>query len=222
MRIRNAYLLRKILPFLVLLLIGFPLFAGAGQLSKFYLVAGKHRIIATIYQEGHGFLENDVLSFRLSASGKLLKTMTSDRFERPVLFRYHGENFVHVSTTPAGSGGFVTDTIFWISPDAAMHEIKVEDAAENYEGKVDPQETVLSGGGMNCNGDKLTFEFYIANDADPHCCPTGGRVTGDYEIVGNRQFDTITNQYSSTFKVVVKQYLRTPIATGEMLANFTK
>ncbi len=219
MRIIKAYLFREILPVVVLLLIGFPLGAGAGQLSKFLLVAGKHEIIATIYQDGQGFLKNDVLSFRLSASGKLLKTMSSDRYERPGVFRYHGENFVHVSTTPAGSGGFVTDTIFWISPDAAMHEIKLEDAAENYEDKVDPQETVLSGGSMNCNGDKLTFEFYIAKDSDLHCCPTGGRVSGNYEIVGNRQFDPITNQYSSTFKVVVKQYLRTPIATGRMLAD---
>jgi hypothetical protein len=212
----------KIHPFVVFLVIGFPIFAGAGQLSKFSLVAGKHQIVATIYQEGQGFGENEVLSFRSSDSGKLLKTMTSDIFERPVLFGYHSENFVHVSTTPAGSGGFVTDTIFWISPDATMHEIEFENAAVNYEGKVDPQETVLSGGGVNCNGGKLTFEFYIANDFDAHCCPTGGRVTGNYEIVGNRQFDPITNQYSSTFKMVVKQYSRIPITTGEMLADFAK
>jgi hypothetical protein len=213
----------KILPFVLFLLIGFPIFAGAGQLSKFSLVAGNHKILATIYQEGQGFGENEVLSFRSSASGKLLLTMTSDRFERPVLFRYHGENFVHVSTTPAGSGGFVTDTIFWISPDATMHEIEFENAAQNYEGKVDPQETVLTGGsGVTCNGGTLRFEFYIANDADAHCCPTGGRVTGNYQIVGNRQFDPITKQYSSTFKMVVKQYSRTPITSGEMLANFGK
>src|SRR4030095_11365672 len=109
---------------------------------KFSLVAGKHQIVGTIYQEGQGFGENEVLSFRSSAGGKLLKTMTSDRFEKPVLFRYHGENFVHVSTTPAGSGGFVTDTIFWISPDAKMHEIEIEDAAQNFERIIDPQETV--------------------------------------------------------------------------------
>jgi hypothetical protein len=119
----------KIHPFVIFLLIGFPIFAGAGELSKFSLVAGKHQIVGTIYQEGQGIGENEVLSFR-SADGKVLKTMTSDRFERPVLFRYHGENFVHVSTTPAGSGGFVTDTIFWISPDATMHEIEFENAAE--------------------------------------------------------------------------------------------
>jgi hypothetical protein len=212
----------KILLFVLFLPIGFPIFAGAGQLSKFSLVAGKHQIVATINQEGQGFGENEVLSFRSSASGKLLKTMTSDRFERPTLFRYHGENFVHVSTTPAGSGGFVTDTIFWIAPDATMHEIEFENAAQNFEGEVDPQETVLGGGGVNCNGGKLTFEFYIANYTDAHCCPTAGRVTGNYEIVGERQFDPITNQYSSTFKMVVKQYSRSPITSGEMLANFAK
>jgi hypothetical protein len=222
MRVKNFYLFPVLPLFVVLLLVGFPIFTGAGELSKVSLVSGNHQIVATIYQAGQGFGENEVLSFRSSAGGKLLKTMTSDRFEKPVLFSYHGENFVHVSTTPAGSGGFVTDTIFWISPDAKMHEIEMENAAKNFEGIVDPHETVLGGGGVNYNRGELTFEFYIANDGDSHCCPTGGRVTGNYEIVGNTQFDPITKQYSSTFKMVVKEYLRTPITSGEMLANFSK
>ena len=93
-------------------------------------------------------------------------TMESNGFERPVLFRYHGEDFAHVYTTPAGSGAFVTDTIFWIAPDATMHEIEFENAAVAHEEKVDAEETVLTGGsGVNCTGGKLTFEFYIANKA---------------------------------------------------------
>jgi len=213
----------KIHPFLILLLISLPIFAAAGQLSKISLVSGRHQIVATIYRQGQGFSENEALSFRSSPDGKLLRTMKSNGFERPVLFRYHGENFVHVSTTPAGSGAFVTDTIFWIAPDATMHEIEFESAAEAYEDKVDAEETVLTGGsGVNCTGGKLKFEFYIANNADPHCCPAAGKVTGNYKIVGNRKFDPITRQYSSTFKMVAKQYSRTPISTGEMSASFAR
>jgi hypothetical protein len=216
---------RNIHPFLILLLtiFIFPVFAVAGQLSKFSLREGTLHIEATIYRQGQGFGEKEVLSFRSSPDGTLLLTMKSDAFEMPVLFHYHGENFVHVSTTPVGSGGFVTDTIFWIAPDATMHEIEFESAAEAYEDKAGAEETVLTGGdGVNCTGGKLKFEFYIANDADPHCCPTAGKVTGNYEIVGKKKFDPITNLYSSTFKMVAKQYSRTPISSGEISANFAR
>jgi len=211
----------KIHSLLIPLLIIFPILAAAGQLSKISLISGTHQIEATIYRQGQGFGANEVLSFRSSPDGKLLRTMESDGFERPALFLHHGENFVHVSTTPAGSGGFVTDTIFWIAPDATMHEIDFENAAEAYEHKVDAEEIVLAGGrGVNCTGGKLKFEFYIANDGDPHCCPTAGKVTGNYKIVGNTKFDPITKQYSSTFKMVATQYSRTPISSSEMSANF--
>jgi hypothetical protein len=213
----------KMDPFLILLLIGLPIFAGASQLSKISLISGTHQIVATVYRQVQGFGENEVLSFRLSASGKLLKTMKSDGFQTPMLFRYHGENFVHVSTTPNGSGGFVTDTIFWIAPDATMHEIDFENAAEVYEQKVPTQEIVLTGGsGVNCTGEKLKFTFYIANHVDPHCCPTAGKVTGSYQILGKTKFDPITKQYTSTFKMVAIEYSRTPVSTSEMSGNFAK
>jgi hypothetical protein len=199
----------------------FPFLPAPVSLQSLYWLQASIKIIATINQQGPRFAENEVISFRSSDNGKLLKTMTSDSFESPVVFRYHGENFLHVSTTPSGSGGFVTDTIFWIAPDATMHEIEFENAAKNYESKVDPEETILSGGGVNCDDGKLTFEFYIANDDDAHCCPTGGKVTGNYEIIGTKQFDPTTKQYSSNFKMVVQKYLRTPI-TGEMFANLAK
>jgi hypothetical protein len=217
-----SFLDLKIHSFLILLLISLPIFAGAGQVSKVSLVSGTHQIVATIYRHGQGFGETEVLRFR-SSDGILLKTMKSDGFETPVLFHYHGENFVHVSTTPDGSGAFVTDTIFWIAPDATMHEIDVENAAEAYEHKVHAEEIVLAGGsGVNCTGGKLKFTFYIASNVDPHCCPTAGKVIGNYKIVGKRKFDPITKQYSSTFKMVAKQYSRTPISSGEMTANFAR
>lgn len=212
----------KIHLFLIILLSSLPIFAGAGQLSKTFLVAGTHKIVATIYRQGQGFGANEVLSFR-SSHGKLLRTMESDGFERPVLFVHHGENFVHVSTTPAGSAGFVTDTVFWIAPDSTMHEIEFQNAAEAYDDKVDAEEIVLAGGsGPDCTGGKLKFEFYIANDIDPRCCPTGGKVTGNYEIVGKKNFDPLTKQYSSTFRMVANRYSRTPISSGEMSADFAK
>jgi hypothetical protein len=205
----------KIHPFVILLLLSLPVFAAAGQVSKISLVSGTHQIIATISRQGQGFGGNEVLSFR-SVDGEALNTMKSNGFERPVLFSYRRENFIHVSTTPAGSGAFVTDTIFWIAPDTTMHEIEFESAAEAYEEKVNKEETVLGGGsGVDCNGGKLKFTFYIADNADPHCCPTAGKVIGNYEIVGKKKFDPITKQYSSTFRMVVKQYSRTPISSGE-------
>lgn len=103
-------------PFSLLLLISLPIFAGAGQLSNFVLVAGTHRIVATINHQGQGFTENEVLSFRSSVGGKLLKAMKSQGFEKPVLFRFQGENFVHVTTNPAGSGAFEQTPYFGSRP----------------------------------------------------------------------------------------------------------
>lgn len=203
---------------LMLLLAVMPFRAIASQ--KFSLNSGTVKIVATLTRAEQGTSGQATLSFRSFAGGKLLKTMTSDGFEEPMLFFYQGENFIHVSTTPAGSGGFETDTIFWIAPDDTMHEIDSENAADAYEIKVDKAEMVLAGGsGVNCTGGKLGFEFYIANDDDPHCCPTAGKVTGTYEIFGKKEFDPVTKQYSSTFKMVVKQYSRTPVSTGEMSAS---
>ena len=214
---------RRIHSFLILLLIISPLFAAAGPLSQFSLGSGTNHIVATIYRPGQASGGTEVLSFRSSADGKLLWTMNSEGFEKPVLFSYHGENFVLVSTTPAGSGGFVSDTVFWIAPDATMHEIDFEDAAGAYEKNVDAQEMVLAGGsGVNCTGGRLTFEFYIANDGDPHCCPTAGKVTGNYEIVGKPKFNPLTKHFSSTFRMVATQYSRTPIFSSEMTASLAR
>jgi hypothetical protein len=213
----------KFYPLGVLLLISLPLIAAADQISQFSLVAGTHRIVATIQQPESGFAGNAVLNFRSSADGRLLAAMKSDGFEAPMIFQHHGESFVHVSTTPAGSGAFVSDTIFWIAPDSTMHEIEFKNAAEAYENKVNVQETVLTGGpGVYCSGNQLKFEFYIAHDRDSHCCPTAGKVTGSYKITGEKKYDTITNSYSSTFKMMAGHYLRTPVSSGAIYANFRK
>jgi len=209
--------------FFILLLVFLPMLAVAGPRSRISLGSGTHQIVATIYRHGSSFNEYEVLSFRSASDGRLIQTMESVGFEEPMPFQYGGEDFVHVSTSPEGSGGFTTDTIFWIAPDATMHEIEIEDAAEGYEDKVKSEEMVLIGGsGVNCRGGKLKFQFYIAKDTDPYCCPTAGKVTGNYQIIGGSNFDPITKQYSSTFKMVVTQYLRTPISSHEMFAHFVR
>lgn len=147
--------------------------------------------------------------------------MESDGFKAPMLFQEQGESFIHVSTIPTGSGAFVSDTIFWIAPDGTMHEIEFENAAEAYENKVNAQETVLTGGpGVYCTGNKLKFEFYIAHKADPHYCPTAGKVTGNYKIVGEKAFDSNTNLYSSTFKMMAGHYSRSPVFPMQISTNF--
>jgi hypothetical protein len=214
---------RRIHLFLTLLLISLPLFAGAGQPSEISLGSGPWQIIATIHRQGRGLRENEVLTFRSFADGTLLERMKSGGFETPVLFRYNAENFVHVSTTPAGSAGFVDDTIFWIAPDATMHQIDFENAAQTYEDKIDAQEVVnSSGSGLDSTGEGLKFEFYIANKVDPQCCPTAGKVNGSYQIVGNSKFDRVTRRYSCTFKMVVKQSSRTPVSNDEISPDFAR
>jgi len=137
---------------------------------------------------------------------KLLHKMKSEpgeAFEIPVLFESGGEAYFYVSTTPSGSSGFVTESIYWIAPDSSLHPIGFEQAGQVFESLVQDGDIVLTGGpGIVFSDQGLQFEFAIARAEDPHCCPTGGTVTGFYRIDGEKKYDPATKQYTCTFNIV--------------------
>lgn len=136
-------------------------------------------------------------------------------FEKFVRFKANGEPFIYASTAPEGSGAFMTEDIFWIAPDRTIHPVVFQHAGRDYENKVTEGEFVLTGGpGILFYKGRLLFEFLIANTADAMCCPTAGRISGTYKMVGKKAFDTPSKKYSSTFKLVVDRctrYLETPV-----------
>lgn len=138
-----------------------------------------------------------------------MKSAPGEAFETPVLFEAGGESFFYVSTTPSGSSGFVTESIFWFAPDSRLHPIGFEQAGQVFESLVEDGEMVLGGGpGIIFSDQGLQFEFAIARAEDPHCCPTGGVVTGFYRIVGEKNYDPATKQYTCTFNIVPDVFQR--------------
>lgn len=164
---------------------------------------------------------NSVMKLWNGKDHKLVYTVKADEGEtlqKPVLFPFHGEYFLYVSTSPEGSGAFVTENVFWIAPDLTFHPVVFQHAGREYESWVKTGEIVLTGGpGIVFSHGQLRFEFEVARDGDPHCCPTGGRVTGTYKITGDKWYKP-AGGYGCNFKIVVDQYNR----TGQETPKYTK
>lgn len=154
--------------------------------------------------------------------GIVSKTMiaeTGERLENPIPFQQNGEQFYYAATTPEGSGGFITETVFWVAPDGTLHPILFDQAGLAYERRVNEGEFILAGGaGILLSNGRLRFEFFIANEGDPHCCPTAGKISGTYTMVGAKQFHPGSKKYSSTYRLVADTYRRDPISSGELAA----
>ena len=129
------------------------------------------------------------------------------------------EYFIYASTPPEGSGAFMTEAIFWIAPDGIIHSIVFEHAGRAYENKVKEGEFILTGGpGILFSKGSLRFEFFIADKGDSRCCPTAGKISGTYKVVGEENFDPESKEYSCTFKLVVDRYKRDIVSSDELRA----
>ncbi len=51
----------------------------------------------------------------------------------------------------------------------------------------------------------MKFLFWISRVGDPHCCPSGGVVTGTYKIQGTPKYDSFTRRYSADFKILIDE-----------------
>lgn len=135
----------------------------------------------------------------------IMESMSGETFDRPLLFSMQDLRFLNIATEPSGSGGFVTDTILWLAPDGTLHPVEFEQASLVFEA-MEASDQVVQSGGENeffFQDDTMKFEFTIATQGDPHCCPSGGVVSGNYKLIGDQQFDSFTRKYKSDFKIVV-------------------
>jgi hypothetical protein len=159
-------------------------------------------------------------AFRLIDNGRLMNAMKSEAgvaYENFIAFQKNGEHFIYASTPPEGSGAFVTEAIFWIAPDRTLHSVVFEQAGRAYENRVNQEEFVLTGGpGILFSEDGLRFEFFIANKGDSSCCPTAGKISGTYKVIGEENFDPKSKNYHCTFKLVADKYKRDIVSSNEL------
>jgi len=59
-------------------------------------------------------------------------------------------------------------------------------------------------GGSDFHGGKLEFGENVYNRDDPTCCPTGGKITGTYQIIEDAR------QSHAVWKIVVATKKRIP------------
>jgi hypothetical protein len=153
-------------------------------------------------------------------SGKPVPAMRSESgvaYEKFIHFQQNGEHFIYATTAPEGSGAFMNEAIFWIAPDRTLHPVVFEQAGRAYENRVNQEEFVLTGGpGILFSEDGLRFEFFIANKGDSSCCPTAGKISGTYKVIGEENFDPKSKNYHCTFKLVADKYKRDIVSSNEL------
>lgn len=192
--------------FYLILLLG-PLFSVREGLPKPPVDRG---IVSSI-------VSSSTPSSNLNGIMQTIKVENEERLENGIPFEQNGEHFYYIATPPEGSGGFITETIFWAAPDGTLHPIIFNQAGEAYEGLVNKGEFILTGGaGILFAAGKLRFKFFIANEGDAHCCPTAGKISGTYKMVGAKQFDPGSKQYSCTYRLLAETYKRAPISSTEL------
>jgi hypothetical protein len=167
-------------------------------------------LIASIYSLGTRRQPREILLLWHQIGDKfqltnVQKSFVGETFEKPVWFTIQDFQFVNIATEPVGSGGFVNDTILWLAPDGTLHEVEFQQASEAYEAVMEPDQMVLTGGEKEffVEDGAMKFEFSVASQGDPHCCPSGGIVAGNYKLSGQPKFDAFARKYSANFRISV-------------------
>ena len=169
-------------------------------------------MVAALYSVGSQRMPQDLLVFWREAGSELvlIRQVLSEKGEsylKPEIFKLNEYTFVNISTEPAGSGGFVADSIYFLAPDGSMHEVPFQQASEIYEQLAASDQTILTGGEREfyVEDSTMKFAFWIAQPGDPHCCPSGGPVTGTYRLTGSPNYDSFSRSYRPNFNIVVDQ-----------------
>jgi hypothetical protein len=141
-----------------------------------------------------------------------------ETFEKPYTFTFEGFQFLNISTSPSGSGGFVQENIFWVAPDNSIYPVDLQLASETYENLASPNEIILNGGDKEffVQDNQMKFEFWLAHEGDPHCCPTAGTVTGTYKVVGKPKYDFFERKYVGKLEIQIDQFQH---SSGSIASN---
>lgn len=170
-------------------------------------LSGK-KLLVTVKNQGTKRIPKDILSIYLQRNDSYLLLTSINAgpggaFDQPHTFSSQGLNFVYAPTLPAGSAGFVDQNIFWLAPDDSIHRVNFQPASQEVE--TTSGEIVLTGGDKDffVEDDQLKFKFWVAKPGDPHCCPTGGTVSGTYKLVGHPTYDFFSRKYSDDIRIEI-------------------
>jgi hypothetical protein len=131
-------------------------------------------------------------------------------YELPDIFRYNGDNFIHVTLVYSGTGHSVTESVFAIRSDNTLAEVVFPNVVGvNVELK--PGEGVWKGVSTRLSDDKLEFEYDIWNEGDANCCPTAGSVTGTLKISKQIRLDETSHALREEWIVTADTAVRHPV-----------
>lgn len=132
-------------------------------------------------------------------------------FDRVTSFRYKGNQFLHVPLIYSGTGHIRRDRIYCILPDLTLQEIAYQPAPQGFLNHLKKGEGVWKGENDYFSDERLAFEFYIWKEGDGNCCPSAGKVTGTYQIVGDVRGDPKANKQVADFKMLMDTFERTAV-----------
>jgi len=132
-------------------------------------------------------------------------------FDQVTSFHYKGNQFIHVPLIYTGTGHIRKDRIYCILPDLALQEIAFQPAPQGFLSHLKKGEGIWKGENDIFSDERLAFEFYIWNEGDANCCPTAGRVTGTYKIVGDVRWDEKAKKNVTDFKMLMDTFERTAV-----------
>ena len=166
------------------------------------------KLFVTMHREVKKYFPKHIVAVYREQKGgyKLLqKFNTSGYFLRPQFFwidvgksgsRCH---LFHVTEVEYGTGHFNKEHIFSINVSGDLVKVEFTPASSTYQTRLNPNEGIWKGEVNKFSEQGLFFEFYIWNKGDANCCPSGGKVTGEYKIVetefGSQRYKIFANKF---------------------------
>lgn len=136
----------------------------------------------------------------------------SASFDPPHSFTYQSVLLLHLQLRYPGTGQFREDVVYHVSPDGALHRVRLSTPGERYLAALSPGEGIWKSPSFDFYKDTMGFSFGIWRDGDANCCPSGGQVKGAFELQGSAVLDLITGVYRSTYRITPVSFTRLPPA----------
>ena len=166
----------------------------------------------------HSGLERPDLLAVWRAEGDSLRHLLSweaegpARFDPPHSFTYRGVLLLHLQLRYPGTGHFREDVVYYVSPDGALHRVRLSAPGERYLAALSPGEGIWRSPSFDFREGAMRFSFGIWRKGDTDCCPSAGQVQGAFELHGSAVLDPVSGSYRSTYEITPVSFTRRPPA----------
>ncbi|MCG8607319.1 hypothetical protein MJD09_20345 [bacterium] len=145
---------------------------------------------------------------RIGDRFQLLEELEDDvTFKKPHFFRCapvnseFREHLLQITEIHYGTAHNTREHIFRVTVSGDIEKVKFTSAPQAFQSRLQEGESVWKGEVNDFSERELRFTFFIWRKGDANCCPTGGKVTGRYELVETPQ---------SSFEIRVAEFTREP------------